>query len=563
MKTCYYELLEVEPTASDLELKKAFRKKALQLHPDKNPHDIEGANARFGLVRAAYEVLSDPQERAWYDSHKSQILREDEDYDDDSFVPDMVIPSISVEELLRYFNPSFYQRQDDSLAGFYSVASRVFEKLASEEVAHAKYQQIKSHMKYMDDSPNVNALDESVLLFPRFGNSHSDFASAVKPFYTAWSGFLTVKSFSWVDQYRYLAAPDRRTRRLMEKENKKARDNARKEYNETVRRFVSFIKKRDERVKKGAEKYEASRKKQHRENLERQAKQQRVKQLAEMSNYNVQDWQRYSVEDLDELEATLKAEYELESEQSTDSEFDDFADANENIFECVACDKVFKSQNQMDAHERSKKHKQAVQELREELLREGVELGFDDRGDDASSIEEKVNNEANGGDQNESVHESNADETNDIKDKENLHNLQVDDDIDSDYKSEIESGATEAQARSRSRRTAKIQRSLDDELAQLASGIKIEDDDDDWGTKKGKGGKKKKKQEPSYLNTPTPAPQAQDTYSGPKRVPNGAEKCVVCDEVFTSRNKLFQHVNNTGHAAPVTKVKKKKGKGKK
>ena len=54
MKTCYYELLQVESTATDLELKKAYRKKALQLHPDKNPDDIEGATARFALVRAAY-----------------------------------------------------------------------------------------------------------------------------------------------------------------------------------------------------------------------------------------------------------------------------------------------------------------------------------------------------------------------------------------------------------------------------------------------------------------------------------------------------------------------------
>ena len=81
MKTCYYELLGVEPTASDIEIKKAYRLKALQLHPDKNSHDVEGANARFILINAAYEVLSDPQERSWYDSHKAQILREYGDVD--------------------------------------------------------------------------------------------------------------------------------------------------------------------------------------------------------------------------------------------------------------------------------------------------------------------------------------------------------------------------------------------------------------------------------------------------------------------------------------------------
>lgn len=64
MKTCYYELLEVESSATDQELKKAYRKRALQLHPDKNPDDIEAATQRFALVRSAYEVLSDPQERS-------------------------------------------------------------------------------------------------------------------------------------------------------------------------------------------------------------------------------------------------------------------------------------------------------------------------------------------------------------------------------------------------------------------------------------------------------------------------------------------------------------------
>lgn len=74
MKTCYYELLGVETHASDLELKKAYRKKALQYHPDKNPDNVEEATQKFAVIRAAYEVLSDPQERAWYDSHKEQIL---------------------------------------------------------------------------------------------------------------------------------------------------------------------------------------------------------------------------------------------------------------------------------------------------------------------------------------------------------------------------------------------------------------------------------------------------------------------------------------------------------
>lgn len=546
MKTCYYELLEVELTATESELKKAYRKKALQLHPDKNPHDVEGANARFTLVRAAYEVLSDPQERAWYDSHKSQILRDEDEYDDD-FVPEMVIPSISVQELLRYFNPSFFLREDDSLAGLYSVASRVFERLASEEIAHAKYQQLAGFQKYMDDSPNVAALDESVLLFPRFGNSHADYASSVRKFYSTWGGFLTVKSFSWMDQYRYLAASDRKTRRLMEKENKKARENARKEYNETVRRFVTFIKKRDPRVKRGVERFEVSRKKQERENLEKQAKQQRIQQLAELNDFEVQDWQKFSNEELDELEELLRAEYELGSDTTTDSEFDEFADTNENFFDCVACNKTFKSQNQMDAHERSKKHKQAVQELREELLREGVEFGFDN-GDDISSV--NLEEEAAPKAPEEPVVEETVEET---ENGTKLEELQVDNDINSDQSEEDEEEEElKSKSKSKSRRSAKTQ-DLDEELAQLANGMKLDEKEDDWGTGKKKN-KKKKKLKPEEQHT-SPKSTIETKASA-------SEVCGVCDENFSSRNQLFKHIEDSGHATAKKQKKKSKKKNK-
>lgn len=65
-KRDYYEVLEVSKTATVEEIKKAYRKKAIQYHPDKNPDDAV-AEEKFKEAAEAYEVLSDQNKRARYD----------------------------------------------------------------------------------------------------------------------------------------------------------------------------------------------------------------------------------------------------------------------------------------------------------------------------------------------------------------------------------------------------------------------------------------------------------------------------------------------------------------
>src|SRR5271154_5769508 len=67
-KRCYYESLSIERTASDGDIKAAFRKHAMQCHPDRHPGD-DNAEHRFKEINEAYEVLKDPNKRAAYDRY--------------------------------------------------------------------------------------------------------------------------------------------------------------------------------------------------------------------------------------------------------------------------------------------------------------------------------------------------------------------------------------------------------------------------------------------------------------------------------------------------------------
>ena len=64
----YYELLDVTGSATQEEIKKAYRKQALKFHPDKNKDDPD-AESMFKLISRAYDVLSDPEKKQVYDRY--------------------------------------------------------------------------------------------------------------------------------------------------------------------------------------------------------------------------------------------------------------------------------------------------------------------------------------------------------------------------------------------------------------------------------------------------------------------------------------------------------------
>ena len=233
----------------------------------------------------------------------------------------------------------FSPRMDfsDLPTGFFGGLREQFTQLALEERLACQ-----SDGQYMVD-------------YPSFGGRDDNFETVVRPFYAAWTGFSTRKSFAWKDTYRYSEAPDRRVRRLMEKENRHLREEGIREFNDAVRSLVAFVKKRDPRYKANAQS-EAQRQETLRQSAAAQAARSRAINQAKMRDHVVPEWAR-------------SEEPGIEEEESSESEIENF--------ECVACNKNFKSQKQFEAHERSKKHVKVVKQLCREMRAQNEDLDLE------------------------------------------------------------------------------------------------------------------------------------------------------------------------------------------
>ncbi|KAI8627534.1 DnaJ domain-containing protein [Xylariaceae sp. FL1651] len=342
-KVDYYQLLGVDRSAADDEIKKAYRKKALELHPDRNFGDVENATSKFAEVQAAYEVLSDPQERAWYDSHSDAILRGDDPADFDT-APEYhnvrLTTTDDIYTLMGRFNKSV--PLDDSPNSFFTILRDTFDRLAEGEYAAADWEGL---------APTE---------YPSFGESKDD-DKVAKAFYSRWANFSTRLSFSWKDKWRLTDAPDRRIRRLMEKENKKLRDDAIRDFNDAVRSLVVFVRKRDPRHIPNVQS-EAERQKVLRDSAAAQAARSRAANLEKMNNIDaVPQWAQSRGD-----EAHLGEFSESEDESEVEE------------IECVVCNKTFKSEKQYEAHEKSKKHLKAVQQLKRQMKKDDVDFELAD-----------------------------------------------------------------------------------------------------------------------------------------------------------------------------------------
>ena len=291
-------------------------------------------------MQAAYEVLSDPQERAWYDSHRDAILRNEDNVSREHYEHNVRITT--TDDILRMF-AHFRGTLDftKSDTGLYTVLGRTFDTLNKEE-------ELASQWEGLDP-----------ITYPSFGHADDPYDDVVRPFYAAWIGFATQKSFSWKEVYRYSEAPDRRVRRMMEKENKRLREEGVREFNEAVRSLVAFVKKRDPRFKHNVQS-EAERQKVLRDIAIAQAARSRAaNQVTQEQRGTMPEWMR-----------------SRESYQSEDS--DEIEEVAQEQFECVVCRKSFKSEKQYESHEKSRKHVRAVQHLQQQMRQEDKDLRLEE-----------------------------------------------------------------------------------------------------------------------------------------------------------------------------------------
>lgn len=265
----------------------------------------------------------------WYDSHPDVILRTEDDVSGHHYEHDLRVTT--TEDIMKML-PKVNACRDfsDSTLSFYGLLKNAFDNLAREEQLACAWENLEP------------------VIYPGFGNVKDQCDPTVRSFYAAWSSFATRKSFSWADIYRYAEAPDRRVRRLMEKENKRLREEAVREFNDAVRSLVAFVKKRDPRYKPSTQS-EADRQRVLRDAAAAQAARSRAANQAKAGmSAPLPQWTRPERPDPSEDGDSMEKE-------------------PKEMYECVVCNKSFKSEKQFEVHEKSKKHVKAAQKMRREM----------------------------------------------------------------------------------------------------------------------------------------------------------------------------------------------------
>lgn len=317
-RECLYSILDIKQSANTEEIKVAYKKQARKWHPDKNIDNAEEATQKFKEINEAYEILSDKHERAWYDAHRDAILRGIDKHEINQMTQnnDDYDPNI---DLMPYFSPFIFSSfNDNDSNSYYNVYNDLFKEI-------------------------INLEKLSKKKTPLFGNSKLSYHK-MKEFYDYWEQFESRRSFQWTTKYNLNDAQNRKIRKLMHKENRKLIDAKRKKWEETILKLVQFIKKRDPRFR----------------NYLIDLDKQRIEEEQKLAEY------QREIDEIMKEEHRKQRQIEIEQHRKLLQEKGDESDI-EQLFECVVCNKTFKSQNSFNSHESSKKHIKALENLKFQL----------------------------------------------------------------------------------------------------------------------------------------------------------------------------------------------------
>ncbi|GBE87630.1 DnaJ-domain-containing protein [Sparassis crispa] len=274
----HYTVLGITESATAEEIRVAFRKLALVHHPDKNMNDVEGATQRFAAVQQAYEILSNDQDRAYYDSQKAfrvpqPTQKEEQEEEVTSTMPGFLRPEarpeqVTPESASRRTQPNGSWRGDGrSSPTFNSKKILTFEDiirfhlLLSPELDffgdgthsfYALYHEI--FHRIAADEPDFKA--DSYMCFgnsatpwklPRIFKQMRPSPVSVADFYDSWMKFETSKDFSSVVDLQTSNAGSRKTQKKTRQKNNYLLRKAADDYNQAVRALVTMVRAVDPR----------------------------------------------------------------------------------------------------------------------------------------------------------------------------------------------------------------------------------------------------------------------------------------------------------------------------
>lgn len=486
----YYEVLQVSNTATVGEIRASFRRLALKWHPDKNPDRVEEATQQFKEIQHAYAILSDENERAWYDAHKESILSGKEPRDEEKPKDkEAGLRKATNAPLFKCFSAGFYNGYGDDANSFYTRFREVFETLDREE----------------------RSFQEEEALAPSFGRSDSSWED-VNKFYSYWENFQTRKPFAFVDKWNLNDAPNREIRRAMEKENRQERTSAKKEFNTAVRNLVRYVKRRDKRV--AIRRQEEMEEQNMREEKRAQELNRRNDEAEKLRRKLQEERQKLIEEELVHLDELL-AELDLENSVSESV-------PEEIKFNCTVCKKTFKSLSQWENHESSKKHADKLKKVGKDLLLKNEEWNpLDIRlGKEKISLEQYFELMSQSED---------TDMKSEVFEEDNINNDREEENNEEEYVNRNRSCQEDIVASDENEKEpcADVSENV------FKAGCEGTENSNSMGTgSKRKEGKKRRR---NKLD---------------KKVDNSV-RCNVCGETFSSRNKLFEHLRKEGHALRV------------